>query len=190
MAKKAVSTAKGKLLQMQREVTGSNDPQSLFRAISLKLLNSAAGWPFRQESSRRITATVLGSPYGEPSLYINAVVALSLLARHSLTEDKYGNVQRDVASIIRTFTTATKKLETFKSKFPAHWTDVAGSKETPEVDAVLEALKQALGQLIEDFGPYARDLRLTLTDVRLAREAAGLEAHEQAVEGHEMRQIR
>jgi nucleoporin NDC1 len=117
---------------------------------------------------------VLGSPYGEPSLYVNAAVALSQLAVNSLKEDKYGHVQRDVAAVIRGLTGVVKKLEKFAGELKTHWTDVEGKRECPEVEEVLAALRDALGRLMEAFGPYARDLRLSLTDVRLAREAAGL----------------
>jgi nucleoporin NDC1 len=190
LAKKAMATAKDELLKKQKEVTGSDDPLSLFKTVALKILNTPVGWPFRQEFSRRLTAVVLGTPYGEPSLYVNAITALSLLAVQSLKEDKYGNVQRDVATIIRTFTTVTSKLEAFKAGFPVHWTDVEKKKESPEVDAILEALRDGLRNLVEAFGPYARDLRLSLTDMRLAREAAGIENDEQVARRQEMKQVR
>ncbi|KAK4455106.1 nucleoporin protein Ndc1-Nup, partial [Podospora aff. communis PSN243] len=182
LAKKALASGKTGLLKVQNKVTGSDDPQGLFKELALKVLRSAAGWPFRQEYGRRLAHAVLGAPYGEPSLYINTVSALSLLAAQSLTEDKYGNVQRDVATIIRTLTTITKKLETFSTKLTPHWTDVNTVKACPEVEGVLVALKEALGQLIKEFAPYQRDLRLSLTDMRLAKEAAGTERKDEVVE--------
>jgi nucleoporin NDC1 len=187
LAKKALASGKSQLLKVQKEVTGLDDPQGLFKELALKVLHSAAGWPFRQEYGRRLTHAVLGAPYGEPSLYINAVSALSLLAAHSLTEDKYGNVQRDVATIIRTLTTITKKLETFSANLAPHWTDISSVKVCPEVDGVLVALKEALGRLIKEFAPYQRDLRLSLTDMRLAKEAAGTERKDEDVEMREVR---
>jgi nucleoporin NDC1 len=174
LAKKAMATAKEQLLKLQKEATGSDDPRGLIRDYALKVLNSSVGWPFRQEYARRLVHTVFGSPYGEPSLYINAIYALNQLAVRSLTEDKYGNVQRDIATIIRTLTTVTKKLDSFKTTLPTHWTDVEGKRESPEVSALLDVLRETLSQLILEFGPYARDLRLTLTDMRLAKEAAGV----------------
>ncbi|KAK3315377.1 nucleoporin protein Ndc1-Nup [Apodospora peruviana] len=173
MAKKAMETAKQQLLQAQKMATGSDDTQGLVREMALKVLKSSFGWPFRQEYHRRVSKVVLGSPFGEPSLLINATTALGQLATHSLTEDKFGNVQRDVATIIRTLTAVTKKLETFKKTVYAHWTDVSSTQECPKVDSVLAAMKHTLGELVDEFGPYARDLRLSMTDMRLAREAAG-----------------
>ncbi|KAL1879998.1 hypothetical protein VTK73DRAFT_6388 [Phialemonium thermophilum] len=190
IAKKAMTSAKDKLLQLQREATGSDDPQSLFKTLALKFLSSSAGWPFRQEYNRRLTAAVLGTPYGEPSLYINAISALSQLTVHSLKEDKYGNVQRDVATILRTMTSVTRKLESFKSQFPTHWTDVTPRQDAPEVDAILAALRNGLANLVDAFGPYARDLRLSLTDIRLAKEAAGISNKDEPDKRSEMRQVR
>lgn len=176
IAKKALATGKQSLLKVQKEVTGSDDPQTAFRSFADKTLASSVGWPFRQEYSRRLAKVVLGAPYGEPSLYINASSALGSLTSYSLTEDKYGNVQRDVATIIRTLTAVTSKLTQFKDELPLHWTDVKGKRTSPDVEAVLDVLKATLARLIEDFGPYARDLRLSLTDIRLARETAGMAA--------------
>lgn len=190
LAKKAMASAKSKLLQIQQEATGSDDPQSLFKSFAMKLLSSPLGWPFRQEISRRLTTVVLGAPYGEPGLYVNAINSLGQLAVHSLTEDKYGNVQRDVATIIRTLTSTTTKLVNFKQQLPFHWTDVDPVRDVPEVDVIVEALRDSLAQLIQEFGPYARDLRLSMTDMRLAKEAAGIVNNGKAAEAPEMRQIR
>jgi len=190
LAKKAMATAKERFLELQKEATGTDDTQSLFRDLALKVLVTPIGWPFRQEFNRRLVAAVLGIPYGEPSLYVNAINALGLLAVHSLKEDKYGNVQRDVATILRTFTAVTSKLESFKNSFPVHWTDVEKDRTSAEVDSVLEALREGLKQLVEAFGPYARDLRLSLTDLRLAREAAGIAKDDElARRDEEMREI-
>ncbi|KAK3344172.1 nucleoporin protein Ndc1-Nup [Lasiosphaeria hispida] len=190
MAKRALATAKQQALKVQKEVTGTEDTQTVFRDLALKILNSAVGWPFRQEYGRRLAHTVLGEPYGEPSLYINATYALSQLAAHSLTEDKYGNVQRDIATTIRSLTAVTKKLDAFITTLSTHWTDVEGKKESGEVRTILDALKESLGLLVREFSPYARDLRLSMTDMRLAREAAGVASPEQPSVPLETRQVR
>lgn len=174
IVQKGYSQAKGVVDEVARQVTSSEDLHSPFQKFTRRFLDSPIGVVFRQTYSRRITSVVLGTPYGEPSQFINAISALTRLALQSLAEDNYGNVQRDVASIIKTFTTVTVRLDKFKKDFPIHWTDLGGSKECAEVDLVLATLKEALRQLIEGFGPYSRDIRLTFADMRLAREAAGL----------------
>lgn len=171
MAKKAAAAARQKLVKFHQDATGQA-PEAFWRHIALRLLMYPIGFPFRMEYRRQVTAVILGTPMGEPSLYINAIFALTQLVSHSLAEDRYGNVQRDVADIIRTFTAVTNKIEGFKRQLPTHWTDVARERTAPEVDAILDALKTGLGQLVDDFGDFARDLRLTARDMREAREAA------------------
>lgn len=171
---KAAGEAKQKLLEMRNQLAVSDDPQYPFQQYIRNILSSPVGWPLRQDYSRRLTAAVFGAPYGEPSLFVNATVALSQLAVRSLQEDKYGNVQRDVATIIRSLTSVTQKLDTFKNSLPFHWTDVQKHRSCPEVEIVLEALRDGLSELVLNFEPYRRDLRLSLTDMRLAREAIGV----------------
>lgn len=174
LVQKGYSQAKGVVDEVARQATSRENLHSPIQKWTRRFLDSPIGVAFRQTYDRRITMVVLGTPYAEPSLCINAISALTRLALHSLTEDSYGNVQRDVSSIIRTFTAVTVKLEKFKADFPIHWTDLGGSKECAEVDEVLVTLKEALRQLVEGFGPYARDIRLTFADMRQAREAAGM----------------
>ncbi|KAK4135674.1 hypothetical protein BT67DRAFT_455065 [Trichocladium antarcticum] len=181
-AKKAVDSAKQHLLKIQKDATGSDDTHGLVREFALRFLRSPLGWPFREHYRRRLAHAVLGTPYGEPSLYINAACALAGLAVASLREDKYGNVQRDVAALVRTLTGLVTKLEGFRGRLEVHWTDVDGDRVCNEVDAVVKVLRESLGRLVEAFGPYARDLRLSLGDMRLAREAAGMESQEEVRE--------
>ncbi|KAG8162966.1 hypothetical protein KVR01_007444 [Diaporthe batatas] len=195
LVKKGVAHAKDYVDDIARQATGTDAADNPYKHWTRLILDSPLGQPFKQGFSRRITTVVLGEPYGEPALVINAVSALTRLAVSSLAEDSYGNVQRDVSTIIRTFTSVKTKLEAFKADFPLHWTDQDAARECAEVEAILETLKEGLVQLIVAFGPYARDLRLTFADVRQAREAAGLPAREGAAptraEGRpEMRQVR
>lgn len=174
LMQKSYGHAVGLVNEVTRQATSSDDLQSPVQLWTRRFLDSPVGKPFRQTYAKRLSVVVLGTPHGEPSLFINAISSLTCLALSSLAEDNYGNVQRDVANIMRTFTTATVKLETFKASFPVHWTDMSSSKECAEVDAILETLKDALRQLVEVFGPYARDIRLSFADMRHAREAAGI----------------
>ncbi|KAJ3553525.1 hypothetical protein NPX13_g10870 [Xylaria arbuscula] len=154
---------------IKKEGWTSGRPRTLtLRAMALPVI----GPFFQQTFSRRLAKAIFGSPYAETSVYINAAYALSQLAVHSLTEDRYGNVQRDVPTIIRTLTVIIRKLETFRDGFPIHWTDLTQSRQCPEVSEVLNALKTDLGALVDAFGLYSADLRLSRADMRLAREAA------------------
>lgn len=144
----------------------------LFRERATKFLQTPAGIPFRQEYRRKLAAIVLGSPFGDVGIIVDAVDAMTRFSVASLKEDKYGNVQRDVPLIIRTLTTVITKLEKFQRELKFHWTDVEKKKECPEVDAVLVAMKTGLTELINAFGDYSSDLRLSQAEMRAAREAA------------------
>lgn len=183
VAKKTWRMAKDTVLTQEQQ-DALLQPGSMlgqFRQIFVQILkNDWVGGFFRQEYRRRLAVAVLGTPTAELSLYLNAVEVLGVMTVKSLGEDKYGNVHRDVPTIMRTFTSTVTKLEVFKDSFPIHWTDVEAKRESPEVDALLQAMKRALGQLVYEFEPYRHDLRLTLTDIRLAKEAAGPEASAEA----------
>lgn len=174
MAKKTLRGARDKVLSKeQQEALSSPQLKSQVQTWALKVIsNEYIGWIFRQDIRNRLTAIILGTPYSELSQYVNAADVLSLLSVHSLTEDKFGYVHKDIPTIIRTFTAIITKIEAFKDNFPVHWTDVERNRDTPEVDAVIAALKTGLAQVIAEFEPYSGDLRLTRTDIRLAKEAA------------------
>ncbi|KAK2026881.1 nucleoporin protein Ndc1-Nup [Colletotrichum zoysiae] len=178
MAKKTLRGARDKVLSKeQQEALSSPQLKSQLQTWALKVIsNEYVGWVFRQEFRNRLTAVVLGTPYSELSQYVNAADVLSLLAVHSLTEDTFGKVHKDIPTIIRTFTTVISKIEAFKSNFPVHWTDIEQNRAAPEVDALIAALKTGLAQVIAEFEPYSSDLRLTRTDMRLAKEAAAQQA--------------
>lgn len=173
-AKKRALEARDRLLtQEQKDMLRPENVNTLVRGLAFKvLITPTIGPVFQQLFRRRLTTAVFGQPYGELSIYVNAAYAVSKLAVSSITEDRYGNVQRDVPALIRTFTTVIKKLERFHDTLPIHWTDLNRSRECAEVEELLDALKDGLGELVTAFGQYSSDLRLTRADMRLAREAA------------------
>jgi nucleoporin NDC1 len=164
--------ANANLTPKQEEEVALDGFGALIRDWTIWFLKSNFGWPFRQEYRRKIAMVVLGSPYGDVGIIVDAIDSLTRLAVCSLQEDKYGNVQRDVKKIIQTLTITVTKLEKFKSSLGVHWTDVEKKQESPEVDTILAALKGGLNELIGAFGDYSEDLRLSQNEMRLAREAA------------------
>ncbi|PHH87098.1 hypothetical protein CDD83_9321 [Cordyceps sp. RAO-2017] len=174
LAKKTWKEAKDRMLSKEQQQALSADHiKGEFEQHAASLMKMEwAGQLLRQDFRTRFAAAVLGTPYAEPTLYMNAVQALSQLAVHSLKEDEFGNVHRDVATIVRTMTAVIIKVEALKTRFPDHWTDVSGVRESPEVDALVEALRTGLDQVVVTFQPYSSDLRLSRGDLRLAKEAA------------------
>lgn len=173
IAKKTWNQTRDRVLtKEQQEAVSKESIQSYVdRAASHLLRLEWISSIFRQDFATEFAAAVLGQPYAEPTVYVHAVQALCQLAIHSLAEDQYGNVHRDVPSIIRTLTVIIKKVEALKARFPAHWTDSSRRRESPEVDQVLDAMRLGLDQVVAKFEPYSSDLRLNLADLRLAKEA-------------------
>lgn len=171
-ARKFVEQASAALPVEARELLTPAGIWSFLTPYATQILQSPMGWPFRQEYRRRIAAVVLGSPYGDAGMIVDAIDSLTRLAVSSLKEDPYGNVQRDIPTIIRTFTTTVSKLESFRQDLGTHWTDIEKKQESPETDTIVAALKGGLHELLAAFGDYSEDLRLSQRDMREAREAA------------------
>ncbi|RDL37798.1 Nuclear envelope protein [Venustampulla echinocandica] len=144
----------------------------LFKTQITWILNSRLGYPFRQEYRRKMAAIVLGTPYGDVGIIVDAADVLTRFAISSLTEDKYGIVHKDVKVMIQTFTKAIVRLEGFKAEIGVHWTDVEAKQESPEVDTILATLRGDLQALIDAFDEYAEDLKISRTEMRVARNAA------------------
>ena len=174
LAKKTWKSAKDHMLsKQQQEALTPDHIRGEFEQWTANVMKiELVGALFRHDFRTRFAAAVLGTPYAEPALYVNATRALCQLAVFSLAEDQFGNVHRDVASIVRTLTVVIRKVEALKARFPSHWTDPTGVKESPEVDQILDALRTGLGQVISKFEPYSNDLRLSLGELRMAKEAA------------------
>ncbi|KAK8108286.1 uncharacterized protein PG998_010299 [Apiospora kogelbergensis] len=183
LAKQTVTELRDSLLtKEQQQYANPNGIAAMWTNIFLWLLQYPIGWPFKQLFSRRLSAAVLGEPHGEVSIYVNAAFTLSQLAVASLSEDNYGNVHRDVPAIIRTLTTVIKKLEIFRDNLAIHWTDLEARRHSGPVEELLEAFKDALDKVVSAFEQYSTDLRLSRTDLRLAKEAAAKKAAPPAME--------
>jgi nucleoporin NDC1 len=180
---KLISQAKSKMLTPDHQkALSAEGVWGVFSSYALQVLESPLGRPFRQEFRRRIATIILGSPYGDVGIIVDAIDTLTQLSVCSLSEDPFGNVSRDVPEIIRTFTTVIARLDGFKQSLGVHWTDVEKKRESPEVDIILAALKSGLNELLEAFGDYSVDLRLSQSDMRMAREAATPPAKEKVIE--------
>lgn len=173
LAKKTWKETKDKMLtKEQQEVLSPEHFRSEIGNWTTRLMKiDYIGGLFRHSFRTRLAGVVMGTPYAEPELYVNAIQALCYLCVHSLAEDQFGNVHRDVPSVIRTLTAVIRKVESLKQRFPMHWTDPSDDRDCPEVDQVLDALRLGLEQIVVKFEPFSNDLRLSLGDLRLAKEA-------------------
>lgn len=171
-ASKLIDQARSALAMDKGKISSASGISTQVNKYILQFLQSPMGWPFRQEYRRKMASVVLGSPYGDVGIIVDAVDSLSRFSVCSLKEDPYGNVQRDVPNIIRTFTATIGRLEGFKRSLGVHWTDIEKKQESPEVEIILSTLKRGLQELIATFGDYSEDLRLSQREMREAREAA------------------
>lgn len=180
-AKQYLGTARNKLLtQGQQEAISPASLKSQFNDYLMQFLRSPVGLPFRQTFQRRLCAVVLGTPYSELNVIVDAIDSLTSLAVASLEEDNFGKVQKDIPGLIRTLVNTTTRLESFVTGFAVHWTDVnfhvmnGEGRKVDDVERVLHSLRTGLRRMVAAFGGYAVELGLGPAEMRIASEVAGL----------------
>lgn len=159
--------------------------------VLVQFLRSPIGQPFRQTYAQRLCAIVFGTPESSLCMIVDAVECLTRLLIASLIEDPYGKVQADVPAALRLLTQTILSLNAFvhQGGLDAHWTDVnfpassnpqaqEGARRVPEVEILLVTLRGGLNDLLTAFKPYLRDIGVAGKDLRLAKEAAGVESDE------------
>ena len=121
---------------------------------------------------------MLGTPYSSLFSTLASSKALAKLAVASVNEDTYGRVSKDVPTILRTYTQTIQVIEAFTMNLPPHWTDVEveegkeGSREVQDVETLVEGLKEGLGEMVEAFGGYTKELGLGMVEMEEARRIA------------------
>ncbi|KAJ6123835.1 hypothetical protein N7471_011152 [Penicillium samsonianum] len=142
--------------------------------VLAQILRSPIGQPFRQTYAQRLSAIVLGTPESSLSLIVDAVESLTRLLIASLAEDPYGKVQADVSSAVRLLTQTTVTVDAFAHQggLDAHWTDINFPHRAIPRRKQLPVWFQMLKL------PYLRDIGIAGKDLRLAKEAAGIDGDE------------
>ncbi|POS85302.1 hypothetical protein EPUL_002999, partial [Erysiphe pulchra] len=179
-AKKLIHAAEGIILtKQQRQVLSNIRSGGLLNKWLLRFLQSYLGWPFRQEYQRVLATIILGTPYGDVGIIVDAIESLTKLVNCSLMEDQFGEVQRDLKAIILKLATTITCLEKFISSKNVHWTDVLAIQKSPEVDQILDSLKKSLSSILAAFEKYSGDIGLSKHDLKMAKEAASIPILEQ-----------
>lgn len=163
------------------------------------VLKSPLGYFLRKPFSRLVTKVVCGKGgYSESGILVDAIIAVTVLAREALREDKFALVQREVPNILLTFTEAINAIEGFLASLAPHGTDVfftqESRREVVEVNEVLVTLKDATGSLLMVYGEYLSGLQMTSTQISEVKAVANMprkdKGKKKAVEGTpEMAQI-
>ena len=182
-AKNFFNAAQNKMLTPeQQKLISSDNAKSSINNYFVQILHSPVGIPFRQTFGRRLCTKVLGTPYSELSVLLNAVDSLTALAVSSLQEDKYGTANKDVPQIINQYVMTINTINSFSSALVPHWTDVtfdanvSQGKRSEEVDVLVERLKMGLAELLTVFSDHVFELGMSRVDLSRARQAAGLDA--------------
>lgn len=82
----------------------------------------------------------------------------------------------DVPTLIRIYVRTIQSIQTFIEGMPVHWTDVEFKEEdrrVEDVEIVLECMKQGLGEMVEAFGKYAKELGLGREETQVAKRLGG-----------------
>lgn len=186
---------KQRLLASSRELRLLTGPPSQtqpekIHPLLARILRSPISQPLRQPYAQRLSAIVLGHPHSALCPIVDAIESVTRLLVASITEDTFGKVCADVPAVLRLFTETITTLEPFvDGGLDVHWTDItfppssqpqaqAAARRVPDVDLVLDVLKSSLADLVSAFSRYARDFGLGEKELRLAREAAGVEDKE------------
>ncbi|GAB7348029.1 hypothetical protein MBLNU459_g6068t1 [Dothideomycetes sp. NU459] len=168
------------LTEQQQEQLSRSKLTTQANGYVVRLLRSPLGFFFRQSFSRRVNAVVFDSPYSRAKTISHAVQSICRLAVCSLREDSLGQVQKDVATIIRVLVSTIQNVQIFIQTLPPHWTDVEfdGKRQARDAEELLDVMRSGLEQLLSAFGEYADTIGLSRTEMRIAKDVAR--------RGHEM----
>ena len=177
----SLSHARNQLLspEQQKILAPEHISASVLSSIQ-SFLATPLGSPFRQTFAARAQVKALGTPTSDLEVALYAIGSVTQLAAHSVAEDQFGTVHRDVAAILRALTRVSGSVETFIRTSPVHWTDVAfeakggEEREVREVELLWTHLRCSLRHLIGSFEGYAKDMGLSEVELREARKAAGM----------------
>lgn len=161
------------LSKEQQQQLSSSGLTKRANGYALQVLRSPVGIIFRQSFRRRINTIVFGGPFSHAGTIEHAVQALCKLAVCSLREDSYGQVQKDIPTIIRVLVSTIQSAQFLLQTLPPHWTDVEfdQKRQVKEVDELLETMTSGLEQVLISFGEYADALGLSRAELRAAKEA-------------------
>ena len=141
----------------------------LFEKMSIRLqaASSVFAWFFKTPLERRINAVILGSPYSNAALIVDAVESVTRMQVASLSEDDYGKVISGVPDTVRTLTKAVVAIETFVGA-----NNQGGLSGIEEVEMVFDRLKAALSELLSGFQLYLTDVGLGIRELQEAKKAS------------------
>ncbi|KAL1302231.1 hypothetical protein AAFC00_002656 [Neodothiora populina] len=138
-------------------------------------LRSLFGKLFRRPFGRQVNAVVFGVPYSNASRIANAIQSISNLVVFSLKEDRLGQVQKDIALVVRTLMKMIEDVQQLLQTLPPHWTDVGfdGTRQSPDISELLSITQTGLEKILLVFGEYSDELGLSKGEIRKAKQLIG-----------------
>jgi nucleoporin NDC1 len=140
---------------------------------AIQSLQMPIGEPFRRTFRRKMKNVILDAPVSKYSTIIHASRSLAALCEKSLKEDDYAQVAKSIPAVVRTYMETIQAVRKFVQSVKPDWTDVfftERNRNVPEVEAVVEELRQGLEQVVLVFGEYADAVGITKKELREARE--------------------
>jgi nucleoporin NDC1 len=166
---------------LQKAQEGAQQAESVASTASTKILASPFGSIFSHSLPRSAKLVVLSAPYSRISLICNAITALTNLAVFSISEDAIGRFHESVPAIIRTFTLAITKIDTYMASLQVHWSDKdtlakpeAERKKISEVEQVRQCLQKGLQNVLSSFDKYLGGMGMSMLEISEAKKAAAV----------------
>ena len=125
---------------------------------------------FYGNASQYASAIVVGEE-GDAAETINCIGALAKLAIHSVQEDQYGVVAKDIGTIIGRYTSCLEALESFEAAVESQFGRQKLVAESPAVGRVRSALDEGLDEMIHTFEGVTGLVGLDRAQLRKAKEA-------------------
>lgn len=148
-------------IYMFRSIVQYAQQHAVFNRLLESLLATQAGAPFRHTVDRLFQKLVPNEV-----LPVTVILALDSLVCHSLTEDLYGTVQRDISVLLDELDSTITTIYKFVNKPPVHWTDVLVRQglQTANVSGAIElasSFESIFGHIIVTFERYLDELDLS-----------------------------
>jgi nucleoporin NDC1 len=143
--------------------------QGLIRYGWNLLTKSTIGWFFRTTFERKVSSVILGGPYGNAAIVVDAIDTVVRMQVASLSEDIYGKVIGGVPTTVRTFTSTINAIEAFVESLEEQPTE---NSDIEEVEIILARLKAGLAELLSAFQLYLMDVGLSAAEHRSAQNAS------------------
>ncbi|KAL2423361.1 Nucleoporin NDC1 [Exophiala dermatitidis] len=156
-----------KLLEYVKPPGADKAPsQGVLEQWAAVLRSSPVGWFFVSTKAAKINATVLGSPYGNAALIVDAIDSITRMLVASLTEDTFGKATPTVPEAVRTFTRTLLVIEDFLAK-----NNPGDRSGIEEVDIIIKRLRSGLKELLSAFQLYLIDVGLGISELNQAKKA-------------------